>query len=275
MKVRATSVSKATFVVSQRIIDALQADLDTERETWVDPFEDCEVFSFTDLKGLPHSPFAVAIIAAVLNPGACINGEPRAALENAWNLLREAGELCEGVKAANSLAEVPIRDSRWLKVVLKNVRKKTLFLPANDRATQKISSDALDVRSYFIENLNFEGTGVDRAAWSRVRTVRENLGRFLTWRTNLRNLRAAQRQSKGGASTRRTSEWCDADAEIKRKWREWHAQDEPGWNIPLRTLKEFCRWRRAQKEFQVRQKEIRPLSRKDVEAFVARYLANK
>ena len=130
----------------------------------------------------------LAMLAAMINPAACRNGNSRDAVFQAMILFHESIDICEKMAAGDPLKfldsirwECRAAGELWHMLIEKFLKTPDVFLTLAIR-----DKDDDELRPYLAERLKLEGrTG--RKGWCNVRTVTDNLRAMLVDLANRRN----------------------------------------------------------------------------------------
>ena len=259
------------------------------------PDKESEANPNQNLEPTTVSDFQLAMLAATIHPEACRTGNSRDALLGALALFEESTALCIELGAMNLkervnwLSEIAFADrvsgmdgaSRLLNVISRAANKPP---PPLTLALRDEESDSL--RPYLQKYCNLERSP-ERKSWDRVRTVRENLWKWIVDLLNQDNLRNAasiqardirdeeEARAKGcsveelnavGWSGYDNERWQDA-GEYFEKWLNtqaiWKGAHIAGYAFPEEVVKNFMAWKRRIRTQKGGMSEVQPLTREE------------
>jgi hypothetical protein len=126
------------------------------------------------------TPVELAMLAAIIDPGACQSGNFRSTLLQALALFEESAAICQEMSSRSFMERLEVLEKGSLSgssgarqlfdtlvSPVLSARQPVLTLAARDE-------DSDTVKPYLANELNLEGK-TDRKVWSRTRTIRDNL----------------------------------------------------------------------------------------------------
>lgn len=232
----------------------------------------------------------LALLAAVLDPEGCRAGASRDALLHAMALFEESEALCQMLQAMDRMQrltwlwEVGRLEPKGGAMHLHTVLAEPILHPPVPVLTLALQDGQADqLRPYLQKHANLEGA-TGRKSWSRLRTVHDNLRKWMTWLVNLDNEKAIRRQEEQDqreaerrriavARLRREKDyraevpWTDAGefcADFYRRYAIQAGGELVRYEIPREVVDNFIRWKKEIRRAPGGIGAVQPLSRQEI-----------
>ena len=236
------------------------------------------------------SSMELALLAAVLDPEGCRAGASRDALLHAMALFEESEALCQVLQPMDRMQRLTWLwqagrlDPKSGAIHLHTVLAEPILNPPVPVLTLALQDGQGDeLRPYLQKHANLEGT-TGRKSWSRLRTVQDNLRKWMTWLVNLDNERAIRQQEerdKNEAERRRITvarlrrekeyragaQWTDVDefcADFYHRYAVKVEGELDRYEIPREVVDNFIRWKKEIRRAPGGIGAVRPLSREEI-----------
>lgn len=245
-------------------------------------------------KGGKATILELAMLAAMIDPAACREGNNEAALFRAFALLEESTSFCEEWgpmsldERVSKLRILAFEQNSGARHLLDSIvrRWEKLPLPMLTLAMRDREEDT--IRPYLQRHANFGGMDTNRKGWSSVRTVVHNLRRWCVSLVNDDNSQNAERMRArdlrdeeeakakgcsvetlhaGGWSGYVDEQWVDAESkfdEFLKTHEVWKNGQLTGYLFREEAIKNFVKWKKQIRTQKGGMTAVRVLTRKEV-----------